>query len=159
MDENREAIQIWGEERESALKRCLSRIAQWGLTMPAGVETLALDFGLGRFRETGLIEFWVANREAEGYCGKFLFVFDGQTCPSHHHGMKHETFFVMKGRVRMAVDGVSIECPEGEVVAMPPGTKHDFTGIGDALLLEVSQPCMVGDNYFADRMIGRDGRA
>jgi len=66
-------------------------IGGWGLTMP-GAEPLALDFGLGRFDEIGEIEFWVANEETCGYCGKFLFVAGGQTCPYHKHHKKHETF-------------------------------------------------------------------
>ncbi len=65
--------------------------------MPPG-EPLVLDFGLGRFDEIGEIEFWVANEETHGYCGKFLFVADGQTCPYHRHDRKHETFFVLKGQ-------------------------------------------------------------
>jgi len=43
-----------------------------------------------------------------GYCGKYLFVFDGQTCPLQQHKRRHETFFVVQGRVRMTFDNVSI---------------------------------------------------
>ena len=42
-----------------------------------------------------LIENWVVNEEDEGYCGKFLFVFDGQMCPCHYHPFKHDTCFHM----------------------------------------------------------------
>ncbi len=64
---------------------------------------LSLDFGLNRFREIGETESGVANEQGHGYRGKFLFVFDGQTCPCHHHNVKHETFFVVKDRIRMRV--------------------------------------------------------
>ena len=149
-------FQVSGAARQQALARCLSVIRDWGLTMPA-VEPLALDFGLGRFQEIGEIEFWIANEETYGYCGKFLFVDDGQTCPYHRHNRKHETFFVLKGRVRMVVDDEEKTLREGDVLVMPPGQRHSFTGIGPALLLEVSMPSIRQDNFFADRAIGNGG--
>ena len=149
-------FQLTGEPRQQALDRCLSVIRGWGLTMPP-VEPLVLDFGLGRFQEIGEIEFWVANEEAYGYCGKFLFVDDGQTCPYHRHNRKHETFFVLKGQVRMIVDGQEKILREGEIMVMPPGQHHSFTGIGPALLLEISMPSIRQDNFFADKAIGDDG--
>ena len=155
-DEKREDIQLWGDARDEALGACKDIIAGWGLTMPQ-VEPFVLDFGLGRFDQVGEVEFWVANEKDEGYCGKFLFVFDGQTCPYHHHDMKHETFFVLKGAVKMVVDGREVVKREGDLLPMPPGTDHSFTGQGPALLLEVSKPCLVGDNFFQDKSVGRDG--
>ena len=149
-------FQITGEKRKQALKQCRDTIKGWGLTMP-DVEPLALDFGLGRFDETGEIEFWVANEEEYGYCGKFLFVADGQTCPCHEHDKKHETFFVMKGKVRMTVDDEEKVLQEGDILVMLPGQRHSFTGIGPALLLEVSMPSIRNDNFFANKDIGDSG--
>jgi quercetin dioxygenase-like cupin family protein len=156
MSEESFPFQVHGAARTEVLARCRSVIANWGLTMPA-VEPLALDFGLGRFSEIGEIEFWVANEEAAGYCGKFLFVDDNQTCPYHRHDLKHETFFVMKGAVRMVIDGEEKVLREGDTLVMPPGQRHSFTGVGPALLLEVSMPSRRNDNFFADRGIGDDG--
>jgi mannose-6-phosphate isomerase-like protein (cupin superfamily) len=148
--------QLLGEQRQRALARCLETIRGWGLTMPA-VQPLVLDFGLGRFGEIGEIEFWVANQEKAGYCGKFLFVNDGQTCPYHRHNLKHETFFVLKGAVRMVVEDAERMLHEGEILVMPPGQRHSFTGVGPALLLEVSMPSRRNDNFFADGGIGDSG--
>ena len=159
-----------------ALARCRSALAEWGLTMPPG-SPLVLDFGLCRFAEIGEIEFWVANEEAYGYCGKFLFVDEGQTCPLHHHRQKHETFFVVKGSVRMVLSSAEgagqgtspaamghdtgeheLVLHEGEVLAMAPGRRHAFSGLGGpALLLEVSMPSIRQDNFFAQRTIGDAG--
>lgn len=149
-------FQVIGEKRRQALERCRSVIQSWGLTMPE-VEPLALDFGLGKFDEIGEIEFWIANEEEAGYCGKFLFVEDGQTCPYHQHAKKHETFFVLKGQVRMVVDDEERILKEGDNLVMPPGQRHSFTGVGPALLLEVSMPSTRQDNFFADKNIGDDG--
>jgi quercetin dioxygenase-like cupin family protein len=133
-----------------------AQVAAWGLTLPA-VEPLVIRFGLDEFGKTGEIEHWIANETGAGYCGKFLFVFDGQTCPYHRHEVKHETFFVLKGRVRMIVDGAERTMAEGDTLVMPPGVRHAFTGLGSALLLEVSMPSTLNDNFFEDRRIGRGG--
>jgi N-acetylneuraminate synthase len=116
-----------------------------------------MDFGLGRFDEIGEIEYWVANEEGAGYCGKFLFVGDGQTCPYHAHDIKHETFFVLKGSVRMVIDGQERLLAEGDTLVMPPGQRHSFTGVGPALLLEVSMPSRRNDNFFENKAIGDEG--
>jgi len=145
-------ISMPGPEAEAAVAACLEQIKRWGLTMPA-VDPLPFDFGLGRFREIGETEFWIANETEAGYCGKFLFVFDGQTCPMHHHGEKHETFYIVKGKVRMAWRDAVMEMKEGDVLPVEPGQRHSFTGIGPALVLEVSKPCVIDDNYFEDRDI------
>lgn len=149
-------LELQGEQRTQAVERCLARIREWGLTMPA-VTPLPFHFGLDDFYNTGEIEFWIANEEQLGYCGKFLFVFDGQTCPYHYHAKKHETFFVVKGRVRMKVDGEDKEFAEGDVLPMAAGTSHSFTGVGDALLLEVSTPCLLQDSFFENKAIGQAG--
>ena len=151
-----DTVEIQGVEREAELAEVRAQIAVWGLTMP-DVTPIPLHFGLGRFREIGETEFWVANEEEHGYCGKFLFVFDGQTCPFHRHQCKHETFFVLKGQVRMVIDGNDRMLQQGDTLVMPPGQRHSFTGIGPALLLEVSMPSTQGDNFFADSAIGDGG--
>ena len=149
-------LEIQGAERERELAALRAQIAAWGLAMP-DVTPIPLHFGLGRFREVGETEFWIANEAELGYCGKFLFVFDGQTCPYHHHRVKHETFFVVKGAIRMKTGEEERVMREGDLLAMPPGTGHSFTGVGPALLLEVSMPSILQDNFFADKAIGEDG--
>ena len=151
-----DAVELQGEEREVALARIRDQIAAWGLTMP-DVAPLPLHFGLNRFAEIGETEFWIANEAEKGYCGKFLFVFDGQTCPYHHHKMKHETFFVVKGTIRMKMGDEERAMREGDLLAMPPGTGHSFTGVGNALILEVSMPSVLQDNFFVDKSIGENG--
>lgn len=153
---NYDTMELQGAEREQALTAVLAQIARWGITMPE-VTPLLMHFGLQSFMEIGETEFWVANEAELGYCGKFLFVFDGQTCPYHFHQMKHETFFVLKGQIRMKMGEEIREMKEGDLLTMPPGAAHSFTGIGPALILEVSMPSILQDNFFADRKIGENG--
>lgn len=145
-------ISLQGPEAEQALARFHAQLDAWGLKMPP-VKPLVLDFGLGDFAHTGLIEYWIANEAKAGYCGKYLYVHDGQTCPAHSHRAKMETFCVVKGRVRIDRPDGAIELAEGEVLPVPPGTVHSFTGAGNCLLLELSMPCEIDDNYFENRTI------
>ncbi len=142
-------LQMHGPMRDTALARFTERLMSWGLQMPP-VAPLVLDFGADDFAHVGLIEYWVANELEAGYCGKYLFVFDDQQCPAHSHAFKHETFFVVKGQVRLSVNGLARLMTAGDVLAMPPADVHSFTGSGDALLLECSTPCLPSDNIFVD---------
>jgi len=151
-----DAVELQGPEREKALAAIRDQVAAWGLTLPA-VTPLPMQFGLNRFMEIGETEWWVANDTDHGYCGKFLFVFDGQTCPYHHHRMKHETFFIVKGTLRMKVGEEERLMREGDLLEMPPGVGHSFTGVGPCLILEVSMPSILQDNFFADKRIGENG--
>ena len=63
----------------------------------------------------------------------------------------------MKGTLRVKVGKEEILMPEGAFLAIPPGTGHSFTGVGPALLLEVSMPSVAGDNFFDDTQIGEGG--
>ena len=145
-------IAVHGEERLRAIAEFKDHLARWGMTMPPA-EILVQDFGLGDFKRQGLIECWVANEMDAGYCGKFLFLFEGQTCPLHHHRTKHETFYIVHGTVSMHFDGAVRVMKPGEVLPVPPGKPHSFSGVTPALLLEVSKTCIVDDNYFADSRI------
>ncbi|MHB0999718.1 MAG: cupin domain-containing protein [Armatimonadota bacterium] len=149
-------VELQGTERDQAVAGILKQIKEWGLTLP-DVTPLPLHFGLNRFMDIGETEFWIADEVANGYCGKFLFVYDGQTCPYHQHNMKHETFFVVKGQIRMKIGDEERIMKEGDLLAMPTGTGHSFTGIGPALILEVSMPSILQDNFFADKNIGDNG--
>jgi len=154
MADDLDKMQLSAPQRTVALQRCRRQLDQWGLNMPP-VEPLVLDFGQGKFDQIGLIEFWIANELQAGYCGKYLFLFDGQQCPSHRHHKKHETFFVVKGAVRMTYDNRRQTLREGRVLPVPSGTVHGFTGVGNVLLLELSTPCLVSDNQFQDPAVAQ----
>ncbi len=151
-----DAMELQGADRQRVLDKISEQISFWGLAMP-DVTPIPLHFGLHNFYEFGETEYWVANERELGYCGKFLFVFDGQTCPFHYHKMKHETFFVVKGAVRMCTNTGEHVLKAGETFIMPPGMGHSFTGIGPALLLEVSMPSILKDNFFSNAGIGQNG--
>lgn len=154
MDELDKGIQValQGEVALKAVARVRHQVESWGLKLPA-ITPLVFDFGLGDFERVGEVEFWIANETKAGYCGKFLFIWHGQTCPKHMHKEKHETFFVVKGRITIEYDGEDFEMMTGDVLRIGTGKHHSFTGIEPTLLLEVSKPSIIADNYFADTRI------
>lgn len=154
--EQEDQYELHGSERERFLASINKQLEEWGLKLPA-TSAILFDFGLGQFMEIGETEFWVANEPDLGYSAKFLFVFAGQTCPYHHHLVKHCTFFVLKGTVLMKFGSEERVMEQGEVLVVPPGVGHSFSGISNALLLEASMPSTLHDNFFADSHIGRGG--
>lgn len=138
--------------QDEFLPRFEAQIGDWDLALPK-IQPLVLDFGLGNFAETGLIEYWIANEVAAGYCAKYLFVFDGQCCPVHRHAHKHETFFVVRGAFDVTYGDALHHLRPGDTLPIAPGHYHGFRGLGPSLLLEVSQPCVVEDNEFLNPAI------
>jgi quercetin dioxygenase-like cupin family protein len=145
-------VALKGEAAEGAARDVRRQVESWGLALPE-VAPLVLDFGLGDFRTVGETEFWIANETEAGYCGKFLFVWPGQTCPKHYHREKLETFFIVRGRLTMEYDGALRTMKTGDVLKAEPGKSHRFTGVEPTLILEVSKPSIISDNYFEDTRI------
>ena len=146
------AVALDGDAAREAGLKARAQVEMWGLTLPE-VEPLVLDFGLGDFDRIGEVEFWIANEVEGGYCGKFLFLFQGQTCPRHMHKGKLETFYLTKGRLRVTYRDREIILEQGGVLRVDREAMHDFTALEPSLLLEVSMPSIIDDNYFADTRI------
>ena len=143
-------------DKHDVINRICKVADSWGINL-RGMEAMPVHFGLNRFYEIGETEFIIVNDKSNNYCGKFLFVFKGQTCPTHYHKSKHETFFVLKGKVRMLVNEEEKVLEQGDTLVMDRKCTHCFTGLTDALLLEVSNASLQGDSFFENRQIGRKG--
>ena len=154
MDELEKGLEIAlkGDAAEREAREVRRFVESWGHALP-DIPALVIDFGLGDFRSVGEMEFWIANETEAGYCGKFLFVWPGQTCPKHMHKTKLETFFVVRGRMSMEYDGKERVMKTGDLLRAETGAMHRLTGIEATLLLEVSKPSIVSDNYFEDPRI------
>jgi D-lyxose ketol-isomerase len=145
-------ITLQGKEREDALRRIRAVVASWGLKLPDAPPD-PLHFGLGDFARIGETEFNINNNIEQGYCGKFMFLFSGQTCPMHHHRVKHETFFVVKGKIEMELGGKILTMDPGDTCVVDQNARHRFTALEDSLVLESSKPDLVEDSIFDDPRI------
>ena len=156
MDEAKilEKLSLQGKERGEALNKIHKVVDSWHLKLP-DVPPDPLHFGYNDFYRIGETEFNVNNNIKEGYCGKFMFMFKGQNCPMHHHNIKHETFFLVKGQIEMELSGEKFVMEQGDIRIVNQTAKHTFTALEDSLILECSKPDLVDDSIFEDQKINK----
>ena len=80
-------------------------------------------------------EEWIVN---EDYCGKFLNISRGHKTSLHYHKNKHETFYLVKGRITIDDGKSSITLTEGDVFDIVPNQPHRATAIEDSTVIEFS---------------------
>lgn len=90
-------------------------------------------------------ETWIVNNEE--YCGKFLHLLKMHRCSTHYHKLKHETFYIMSGTVFMELEDEAKVMKPGDVVEVPRGVPHRFTGVTDAVIIEFSTKHYEEDSY------------
>ena len=147
-------LELVGKGKEEAVSKCKKIVESWGLTLP-DVYACPFHFGFKDFYKTGLIEFDINNNIKEGYCGKLIFIFKDQICPMHHHKIKHETFYIIKGKIKMEAAEKTVIMKQGDLFIMDQNIKHRFTGIEDSLVLECSKPDILEDSIFDDENINK----
>jgi len=69
-------------------------------------------------------ESWIVNNEK--YCGKILFIKQGQNCSFHAHHIKDEVLFVQSGRMNFISASVSdvVKCCDQAFIALPDFCKQ-----------------------------------
>ena len=68
---------------------------------------------------------------------KRIVVRPGKRLSYQRHARRSEHWFVVSGRGRVTLDGVSLEVGPGDSVDVPMGTPHRIEGVGDADLVFV----------------------
>ena len=89
-------------------------------------------------------ELWIVNRE---YCGKILKLKKGSSCSYHYHKLKHETFYINKGRILLEMDNNKTIMEVGDSIIVEQNTKHRFTGLEDSEIIEFSTHHEDSDSY------------
>ena len=78
---------------------------------------------------------------APKYVGKILVINKGERLSRQYHKVKHETIYVLKGRLSLELKGRTRLAAPGSVFAIPPRAVHRFSAPrGRVTLLEVSTP-------------------
>jgi len=83
-------------------------------------------------------ELWYAHTDR--YAGKILEVNAGHLLSLQKHVEKHETLYLLSGRMRFTRDGDEFEWVPGVAIEIPPETVHRMEAIKDSVILEVSTP-------------------
>lgn len=90
-------------------------------------------------------EYWLCN--SGHYCCKILKLNQNFQCSLHYHKLKSETFFILSGHVKLEVPDVTVTLLPGDHYNIHVGMEHRFTGLTDALILEVSSTHHESDSY------------
>jgi quercetin dioxygenase-like cupin family protein len=84
-------------------------------------------------------EVWFAQHKK--YLGKILVIEKGHRLSRQYHRIKHETLYVLRGRLLLELGRSRKVLVSGQAFAVPPGTVHRFSAPhGRVTLLEVSTP-------------------
>lgn len=82
-------------------------------------------------------ELWIVN--CPQYCGKLLYLDKGAESSIHYHKEKQETFYSLQGTAGLTIDGKDyMLTPFSRPKTVKPGQRHSFTGITDAVIIEIS---------------------
>jgi len=99
-------------------------------------------------------EAWLANNEQEDYCGKILHIDANQSTSMHYHLLKHETFYVLEGTLRLELlDGQTaisnqVVLGVGETYEINRGQAHRLIARDDAVkIVEISTFHEDNDSY------------
>ena len=99
-------------------------------------------------------EIWMANNNL--YCGKKLILEKGKRVSLHKHKNKDETFYIDEGKVLMEVGNKTKVMEKGDVVRIMPGTLHRYTGLTDAIIIEISTYHEDDDTYREEGQLSGD---
>lgn len=167
-------------EINQAVRAAQDAFSAAGWALPPNPRWDVTDFGLGRFREMGLV--LVNLAEEPEYCEKLMYAQRDQRTPAHCHARKKEDIITRHGLLRIQLwgekpgcdrsipvsvringeertfdSGATVDLHAGERVTLRPGTYHEFWPL--------SEGCVIGevstanddahDNFFADPEIGR----
>lgn len=96
-------------------------------------------------------ELWIAN--GPKYCGKLLRFNAGKEFSMHYHMLKHETFYILSGRIIFRGFDLSDACKFEEefgpdtVIEIPAGNPHKIIALEDTVVVEVSTEHFEDDSY------------
>jgi len=107
-------------------------------------------YGLEQFDQYGLVLITVVNRE---YCKKLIVMLPGQAHPEQYHLKKEETFHILHGEIRIALDGKEETYSPGDVIMVDRGVRHMFYSPGGAVFEEISSTHHKDDSYYTDEAI------
>jgi len=99
-------------------------------------------------------EIWMANNSL--YCGKKLILEKGKRVSLHKHKNKDETFYIDEGKLLMEVEDKKWIMKKGDVVRIKPGTLHRYTGIDNAVIIEISTHHEDDDTYREEGQVSGD---
>ncbi len=90
------------------------------------------------------------------YCGKLLFIREGEQLSLQFHREKDEVVYVQEGRIELEVEGQTEVVDAGRAFRFAPNTVHRWRALENTTILEVSTP-ELDDVVRLDDRYGRGG--
>jgi mannose-6-phosphate isomerase len=96
-------------------------------------------------------EQWICNNEK--YCGKILFIKQGQRCSLHFHKLKDEVLFVQSGSMQLITRDIEVgavrwfDLNEGDAFHVESWYVHQMVALKDTTILEFSTQHFDSDSY------------
>ena len=161
-------------DREWLREQAAACFASHGWALPPNPKWDITDFGLGDWRQSGLV--LVNLAEEPEYCEKLMYARAGMVTPAHHHGRKKEDIIARWGSLavqvwdgpnpfsvricgepRLVQPGEAIELAAGERITLVPGVIHAFWPLTpECIIGEVSTANDdENDNFFVNPEVGR----
>jgi len=142
---------ILNEDKFEILEKILSKtrelISFAGLNLGSDIDVeISHHIGIEKFEEVGAILIPVINRE---YAKKIVVMIKNQFHPEHFHKLKEETFLVLKGQLRVNLDGIVKELYPGDVLVIPRMSKHSMLAIEDTVFEEISSTNFANDSFYS----------
>lgn len=139
----------------SIVQRVNAFLHKADIAVPGEAELeISHHFGLARFDQYGITMITVVNRD---YCKKLIVVLPGQKHPEQYHNKKEETFHVLHGNLRMALDGNEQTYKRGSVITVERGVRHAFESSDGAIFEEISSTHFTDDSFYTDPLIMQNG--
>jgi sialic acid synthase SpsE/quercetin dioxygenase-like cupin family protein len=138
----------------SIVGRVKALLQEGKVVIPGEAELeISHHYGLDKFDQYGITMVTVVNRD---YCKKLIAVLPGQNHPEQYHNKKEETFHVLHGELRLALNGVEKIYRPGAVITIEPGTRHAFDSPSGAVFEEISSTHFVDDSFYTDPAIAQN---
>ena len=112
-------------------------------------------YGLKYFNKFGLSMITIIN---DKYCKKLLFLINKQSHPTQYHKKKHESFFVLYGKIKVQINSKVFILRPGQLINIPSGAKHFFKDISKngSVIEELSTTSTKNDSFYIDKKINKN---
>mgnify|MGYP001246775315 CR=1 FL=1 len=126
------------------------------VTLPKNIKLeISHHYGLKNFNKFGLSMITIVN---EKYCKKLLFLINNQSHPKQYHKKKHESFFLLYGKIKVELNSKSFILKPGDIINIPAQVKHFFKDISEngSVIEELSTTSKKNDSFYIDKKINKN---
>lgn len=107
--------------------------------------------GIKNFTKVGCFLINIVNQE---YAKKLIIMLPNQKHPSHFHKIKHETFIIISGNLKLNDNGKIYNLSSGDSVNLKKGGWHEFeAGNKGCIFEEISTTSFKNDSFYKNRNI------